>query len=306
MKEFIERVYGLKVRKCIPLGKGFYGEAWQIHADCGMYTAKLDLWPTHSREFRNNLKMLARLNKCGLDFVPLLILGKNGEKAFEYSGGVLAMFQFMDGEPSEDFDTEALFERLGQVYTRCPAHQLPPEQLFTMEQYERVCRLESMLDVEYAEHRAILQLLSDKRAIIEERASMLELFMQRCSGGNYLTVLTHGDAGGNCVINGNEIAIIDWDTAAFSTPERDAWAHMSSQENIRRIEKGLAKGGFEYKLCPDAFGYFANSWFFEYIGNYLQCAVDKVEARNMEMYEGLEEYFGCWIFDVLARADALV
>lgn len=215
------------------------------------------------------------------------------------------MFKYVEGEHTEDFTAEMLFERLGQIYARFKAPQLPSDQLFTMEMYEWVCRLKAMLAPSDAVGKAIIDLLDSCQAMLNDRAAKLRVFMERCCIKDYQTVLTHGDPGGNCIINADGMSIIDWDTAKYSVPERGAWAHMRSRESIERIEAGMARGRFDYRLDMNAFGFFANSWFFEYIGNYLQCAVDAAGVRQA-MCGYLEEYFDCWIFDVLKRADELI
>lgn len=305
MKAFISEAYGMSVYDLSPLPRGFYGETYRAETDAGIFAVKLDRWPTHKREFEASLDKVDMIGACGIDFVPSLIRGRNGEKCFEYDGGVLAMFEYAVGEHTGDFPPETLFEYLGRIYARCKAPQLSADQLFNMETYERVCRLKALLEPCDAAGKAIIDLLDSRRATLDDRAAKLRVFMGRCRSKSFRTVLTHGDPGGNCIINGDRMKMIDWDTAKYSVPERDAWAYMRSRDSIERIEAGMAKGGFDYRLDTDAFGFFSNAWFFDYIGNYLQCAVDSNDMRQ-EMGGYLEEYFDCWISDVLKIADDLL
>lgn len=304
MKEFLENAYGLSITGINRLEPGFYGEVWRADTPSCSYAVKLDRWPAHSREFIDSLACVERLNGCGLGFVPALLHGKSGERYFEYDGGVLALFDFAEGEHTEDFSSDMLFERLGMVYSACTVQADKP--LFSMEMYERVVVLREKLSASDEAHRAMAELLEEKAELIEKRRSCLAIFAERCNGKEFPAVLTHGDPGGNCIVGKDGISLIDWDTARVSVPERDAWAHMSSAENIALIEEGLRRGGFDYCLDNDAFAYFANAWFFEYIGNYIQAALDCSAGRRQEMYEGLKDYFGCWIFGVLEKADEYI
>jgi len=306
MKAFIEEAYGICVHDIRPLPRGFYGETYRADTDSGSFVVKLDRWPTHKQEFAASLELVDMITANGIDFVPALMHGRNAERSFAFDGGELAMFEYAEGIHTEDVPGEALFERLGIVYGCCRAPRMAADSLFTMAEYERVCRLKAALELSDAAGKAILASLDRRQEMLDARAEKLRMFMERCRGKEFPTVLTHGDAGGNCIVNSGGLSIIDWDTAKYSVPERDAWAHMTGPESIVRIETGLAKGGFSYRLDMDAFGFFANAWFFEYIGNYLQCAVDGSAEVRVRMSGYLEEYFGCWIFDVLDRADELL
>lgn len=303
MKRFIEKSYGIEMTGISPLPRGFYGEVYRVDIAERSYAAKLDRWRTHSAEFRESLEAVELICESGIDFVPALIRGANGERCFSYDGGVLALFEFTEGVHTEDVPAEALFERLGRVYSRVPAAQKSAEELFTPEAYERVLCLRKHLKA--AGELRPDAVLAKYSGIIGDRVAKLKLFMERCRVKKWRTVMTHGDAGGNCILGKNGISLIDWDTAKISVPERDAWAHMAGSGALGRIEAGLAAGGYEYRPDSDAMGFFANSWFFEYIGNYLQCAADKPECSG-EMADMLDDYFGCWIFDVLKRADELI
>ena len=304
LKKFIAEAYGIKVQAVTPIEGGFYGKVFRVDAPCGSYAAKLDLWRTHSAEFRESLAVVDGLTAQGLEFVPPLLHGINGERCFEFGGGVLALFAFAEGEHTEDVSADTLFELLGRVYSGCAVQAEKP--LFSMEMYERVVSLQEKLNDSDEAHRAINDLLAEKAELIEKRRRCLALFAERCNGKEFPAVLTHGDAGGNCIVGKGGISLSDWDTARVSAPERDAWAHMSSAENIALIEEGLGRGGFDYRLDNDAFAYFANAWFFEYIGNYLVSAIDGDAGKRREMYEGLKDYFGCWIFGVLKKADEYI
>ena len=77
---------------------------------------KIDYSSDHQKIFAENLNVLSYLKEQGISFVSSVIKNRTGENYIFFDGGVLAVFDFIDGELSKSYRKESLFEMLAQIY----------------------------------------------------------------------------------------------------------------------------------------------------------------------------------------------
>jgi len=144
-------------------------------------------------------------------------------------------------------------------------------------------------------------LLELHRNKIEHRANRLRLFSDRCCGSNVAPLfITHGDAGGNYLTDGDKGYIVDWDTPILTSPERDAWFCMHWDWAVNAFHDALRENGINYSLRPERLAYYCYHMFFFYLNAYIDRFILNGDTP------GFDEYLDGWIEDSFIFADKIV
>lgn len=143
----------------------------------------------------------------------------------------------------------------------------------------------------------IRSLLEKNRAKLEHRAKRLKYFAERCQGDTADFVVTHGDAGGNLMVNGNRYFIVDWDNPILAPPERDAWVMCHRDWARDAFHRALGQNGIKYTLRLERLAYYCFHFFFFY----LTALIDGfTETDNVREIEG---YIDGWMEESIRYAD---
>jgi hypothetical protein len=148
----------------------------------------------------------------------------------------------------------------------------------------------------------ILELFEDNRAKLEHRAERLKHFALLCQKDMTGFFITHGDAGGNIIINGDKFCIVDWDDPMLAPPERDAWFCLHWNWAMDIFNDALRQNGIYYTLRPERLAYYCYHSFFFYLTEYLTTFFE-IGNRGGDMVQKLCAYFECWIEDEIKYAD---
>ena len=97
--------------------------------------------------------------------------------------------------------------------------------------------------------------LAEKETDIARYMERLERFSAVCKGNRENFHITHGDAGGNCILNGSQLFLVDWDSCLLAPIERDAWIFICDKSEMERIDSILAESGIDYVLEQDRLCY---------------------------------------------------
>jgi len=295
-------VYGISADEIIEAPKGYYGETYLVMTENKRYFLKIDRWKHHKENYLRSLSAAHCLGET-YSFVPTLYKTKNGKLFFSTEDGYGALFDCCEGLHTEEYPLRYLFEKLAQIYIEQPLPDTLP-----------VIKLDTSVA---AAMQALQQQLSARdpyeqkaRQILQEHERLLENFRQKladasayCKRFSLPLVLTHGDAGGNCILKDEAVTIIDWDSAAIAPPERDAWFFMHRDEQTKEIQNAYRTAGFSYTLHPEVFAYFAYHSFFFYLCEHLQSILDAPDTLKPLYTERFGDYFSSWIFDQLKKAD---
>lgn len=140
---------------------------------------------------------------------------------------------------------------------------------------------------------------------ISKYMERLKEFSTVCKGDRENFHITHGDSGGNCILNDNEIFLVDWDSCMLAPIERDAWIFICDQDEIENINDPLAKNGIDYRLEQNRLCYYCYNFFFHYLNEYLKSIAEaESEEKKAEITQGLVGYLeDCWINKRLQAAD---
>ena len=306
LAQFMSERYGVTVNALQPAKRGFFGETWRAETNKGAYFVKIDYWDYHKPLYQNSFSVMTRMLESGIDFIPPILYGKIGETCFAFNDGVLGVFAFVEGENREDYPISMLFSRLARVYRVNTGGLVIGRENFSTAILATLARLAEQLDRAEPSEAAALRVLAEKAELLKQKAERLRLFSEKCRLKPHRLVLTHGDAGGNCIVSENRFTIIDWDDPRIAPPERDAWFFMHKPEQTTEIERAFAEQGFPYKLSADLFAYYAYYSMFYYICEYLKSLRFTGGEKKRALAQALADFFdNGWIFEQLAVADCV-
>ena len=296
LRAFIEENYPIQPTALTPAARGYYGETWRVESPQGRFFPKLDCSP-HRGVYERSFPVIEHLCNHGIDFISRIVKTRDGKLHASFEGGVLGLFDWIAGENREDDSTEPiLYNLLAKIYA-VPARELDiPREDFSaraadvfFDQWARV------------EDGAILALLEGERARIEFNARLLRYFSEICAGDNAGFVITHGDAGGNVLFDGDTARIVDWDDPRLTPPERDAWFCMSKPPLMEAFHRALRQNGIAYTLRPERLAYYYyHMWMFyltEILGEYFTLG-----NRDGAVSAYLSDYLEGWMNDNSAFA----
>ena len=300
---FLAEEYGLRTKKILPAKRGFYGETWRVRAENGDYFLKIDYWKHHEREFRESLPVIRYMTDRGISFVPKIISTKAGGLYSRFRQGTAAVFEHVPGELSENYSVGQLYRRLAEVYRlKTEGLALKTEDFGTrrLDAFRRLKDLPALPE-------GVKKALAEKRAVISGYMRRLQRFSALCKGKGDGFHITHGDAGGNCILDGERLFIVDWDTVMAAPVERDAWIFICDDHEMEKIISALSEKGIRFAPDRNRLCFYCYDFFFHYLNEYL---ISVAEAENRVQKEKIAgELIGylsdCWIYERLKKADAV-
>jgi len=305
--DFINQVYGLKAISFSEAKRGFYGETWRLETQDNRYFIKLDYSSFHKSFFCDSFTVLEHLCKHGINFVIRVIKTLNGEMFTNYDSAILGVFEWIDGDNIQNTGTKIQeYQMLAKIYT-ITAEGVP----LARESFDTAYinsfliyheRLKMLTDDSSA--KKLLQLFDEKSEPIQHYSERFKEFAKRCRIDYEHFYITHGDAGGNIIVNGDAFFIVDWDEPKLAPPERDAWFCMHWNWAMDAFHKALKQNGIVYSLKPDRLAFFCYHNFFYYLTEYLTAFFDMPDMRGI-LLQCISEYFDGWIKDNLQYAEGI-
>lgn len=262
LKSFIESTYGLSIINFTPAKRGFFGETWKVVSETITCFIKIDYWGFHKNQYKRSLPVVEFLTSAGIGFVPSVIKTKNGETHCEFNGGIMASFNYAEGIHTHNYPIGRLFDHLSQVYILDASMLDIDEENFRDDIVGNFIQLQSRLPKEDEIADKVRKVFQLDAELIMHCSKRLDIFRSRCLADHADLFLTHGDAGGNCIINNGSFAIIDWDQPKLAPIERDAWFFMHDRQQMEDISKSLSDAGISYRLSFDRFCYYCYYSFF--------------------------------------------
>jgi hypothetical protein len=308
LMEFIRREYGIYPVKITPAKRGYFGETWRLKTAENQYFLKLDYSAKHKKIYERSFAVIDKIRSHGIDFISRIVKTPDGRLSARFDSAVLGIFEWIDGENVQNERTKiAEYDMLSKIY-KVPFDGLDiPRGTFSAAGAELFFsqwdRLKDMRGDETAVK--ICALFEQNRGKIEHRSERLKLFAGKCAGNERNYYITHGDAGGNIIVNGDKFYIVDWDDPVPAPPERDAWFSFFCWDwAADAFNEALRKNGIEYRINPERAAYYCYHSFFWYLTEYLDTYFE-IGSRGGGMSEKLGEYFTCWIEEEIQNADKM-
>jgi len=290
--DFIQQYYGLEAVGIAPAKRGFYGETWRLDTADGSFFLKLVYVAAHKLTYERSFPVIEHLHDHGIDFISRIAKTKDGRLSTQFDGAALGVFGWIDGETIETDATKIPeYQMLAKIY-QVPAHgvSIPREDFSGKIAGEFFAKWNALKGED------VLSLLGKNRVKLEHRAARLEYFAALCRNDTAGFVITHGDAGGNLIVNGGRHFIVDWDDPLLAPPERDAWVMCGKAWAREAFESALRQNGIAYTLRPERLAYYCHHFFFLYLIALIEGSTPVNE---------MEEYLEGWIRESIAYADEM-
>ena len=295
--DYILSEYGINANNICPARRGFYAETWKLSAADRSYFVKIVYQAAHKDVYKSSLPVIDYLNRQGIDFVGRIVKTARGRLSAQFDGAVLSIFDWIDGENRQDVDTKIIeYQMLAKIYTVPVDGLVIPCENFSDGSADAFFRQWALLPPD----ASINELFEQRRARIEHRAKRLRIFSERCQNDASGFYITHGDAGGNFMVNGDKYYIVDWDTPMLAPPERDAWVCMCWDWARDAYHEALWHNGIDYVLRQERLAYYCYHMYFYYLNAYLD------RFTHIGDTQGLEEYMDGWIEESFKYADKLI
>ncbi len=307
-KEKIEEEYGLEIIGVHEAPRQFVAETWFIVTDKNdKYFVKITDKKLFIPEIIESLPTLYELHyKIGLDIISYPIKTKQ-EKLYVMDGNCLiVLFNKIEANQSYDYDEAALGEALARVHkaTSLVTAKIPTEA------YEY--QYKDQFELQFAET------LTGKLVIDEIMEGLQKIFLKyedrirmqyeklndliiKMKELDLPKVITHGDAGGNTLVETKEkIYIIDWDGILLAPAERDSWVPTA------RFLEGYKKIIPDFEPNPTSSAFYTLMYYFRSMAQYMDEIIsDKpLNHRKQNLYDIEHELIEGWMVPFLKRFSA--
>jgi hypothetical protein len=296
--EFIRQEYNLEPIGISSAKRGYYGETWKMDTMKHSYFLKLDYSGVHKTIYERSFAVIEHLNIHGIDFISRVVKATDGRLSTLFDGAVLGVFDWIYGDNLQNEETKkAEYQMLAQIYT------VPTDGL-SISREDFAGRSVEIFQKQWAslDNPQILELFEKNRAKIEHRAERLKHFAALCQNDMTGFAITHGDAGGNVIKDGDIFRIVDWDDPVLAPPERDAWFCLHWDWAIDLFNDELRKNDINFTLRPERMAYYCYHSFFFYLTEFLT-TYSEIGNQGGDMAQKLCAYFDCWIEDIIRYAD---
>lgn len=290
---FIRQEYRIDAAVLAPAKRGYYGETWRLDATNSSYFLKLVYPAAHRTAYERSFSIIQHLCDHGIDFISRIVKTKDGDLSTRFDDAVLGVFDWIDGENIETDATKIPeYQILAKVYG-VPSGGVP----ILREDYSGTSADTFFEHWSALDNRQLHSLLEKNRAKLEHRAQRLQHFAELCRGDTADFFITHGDAGGNLIVNDDRYFIVDWDNPILAPPERDAWVMCSRDWARDAFQNALAQNGIRHTLRLAQLAYYCYHFFFFYLTTYLDGFTQADTVRE------IEEYIDGWIKGSIQYAD---
>lgn len=304
LANFIELGYNISALSIIPAKRGYYGETWRLDTSEKSYFIKLDYSERHKEKYKNSLTVVNYLCDNGIDFISHIVKNKNGKLYSCFESAILGVFNWIDGENVENFDTKIPeYKMLSMIYPLTKqSFNIPTLEFTDKMANDFYCKWDVLKNEPASEgNHVILEILEKNVNMLSHRAARLNHFATLCESDESHFYITHGDAGGNFLVNGRQFYIIDWDEVMYSPLERDAWVMGGYGWARDAFESALHQNGIQYALRQERIAFFCYHMFFFYLNELLEDFI--LYGR----FKKLESYFSgdWWVEERIQYADKI-
>ena len=290
--DYIRSEYGIEAISITPAKRGFYGETWRVDAANTSFFLKLVYPDVHKPVYERSFSIVQHLCGNGINFISQVVKTANGRLFTQFDGAILGVFDWIDGENVQNDKTKVQeYRMLAKVYSVSPSGISIPCEDFSGNSAVKFFEQWNLL-----QDKQLCSLFEKNRAKIEHRAARLKRFSALCRGDTTHFFITHGDAGGNVIENGDRYFIVDWDNATLAPMERDAWFCMSWDWAMTAWGDALRENGINYTLRSERLAYYCYDFFFFYLNAYLDASTQA---------DTVEEYIDGWIEESFRYADMM-
>ncbi len=258
LKECIEQNYNLVIETIVPAKRGAYGETWNIVTKGRNYFAKVHYMSNKMERYKVSLGIVDYLYQQNITFINHVIKTRENTLYVEYGGGVLALFDYIEGENSKQYEVTDLLHLLTEVYQKSL-----PDGTVDKEDFNIYCA-----DFVLSRQKEY-PIISSNIETLKCYYDRLQNAREKCKTSRDHMYITHGDSASNIMMQKEQMIIIDWDNVKVASPERDLWFMIHSVSDVDRFNKILLKDGIDYQLRGERLRFYCYYNYFYYFQDHL-------------------------------------
>lgn len=286
LRVFLNNAYGFLIDTIELTKRGYMAETYIAITKENRFFVKIVSLASHKEVYRESFRVIDFLNQNNIDFISKNIKTKDGKLTCDFEGGVVGLFEYIDGEHSDDYPLESLFEKYSLIYKVNVDNLNIKREDFrasTVELFES--NLAKMKEDNFR-YEKIISFFESKKEAIEKYKNRVKSIGKNCEINKNDFHVTHGDGQGNVIICQDGIKIIDWDVPLYSPIERDAWVFLDNQKTLDRFNKIINKNDIHYTLKKERLYYYCFLFFFYYLAEEIEIVM------NIEDEKKIEKVFG--------------
>jgi len=305
LKDFIRDEYGFAANTITPAKRGWYGETWRLDSNGGSYFIKIVYPEIHKPCYERSLPVVEHMNRHGINSISKIIKTVNGSLFTHFDGATVGIFEWIDGENVQNERTKIHeYNILAKIYT-VPTKGLEiPHETFGAESVALFHKQWDTLKSDPDNHTVLLNLLETNKNKADKLQDRLMFFSEQCKGDLSHRYITHGDAGGNVIMNGDCFYIVDWDEPVIAPPERDAWFCLHWDWATKAFNDALRDNGIEYVLRPERLAYYCYNSYFWYLTKELDFYLEYGDTSGELTKIIANDLDNSWIYENIEYADA--
>lgn len=291
----LNKNYRLNVKYIVPAERGFYGETWRAISDYVSYFVKIVFLDFHKNNYKRSFSVIKYLNDNGIDFISKIISSVDGRLYTEFRGGVLGVFEWIEGKLACDNNT-ILYknEMLSKIYTLSDYKGSIPNEDFSGKSGQLFFESLNKIDDE-----RFVDLIEENISWIKFHNDNLCKYSEICKNDFSGFHITHGDLEKNILYSNNKYYIIDWDEPMLAPPERDAWFCLAP-DVIDNFNQSMHKNGINYSIKKERLLYYNYYSFFYYLTEFFE---EYNEKNNIELLiQNTNAFFKKWQESLIQNA----
>lgn len=122
LKNYINENHDVDIIDIELAKRGYMAETYKAISKKGKFFVKIVSLESHKKTYKESFDVVDFLNQKGIDFIIKNIKTRNGNLTCDFEGGVLGLFNFVEGEHSEDYPLKKLFEKYSLIYKVNPSN----------------------------------------------------------------------------------------------------------------------------------------------------------------------------------------
>ncbi|HEX3049279.1 MAG TPA: aminoglycoside phosphotransferase family protein [Aggregatilineaceae bacterium] len=224
----VER-YGLADVRLSPAPHGFVAETYYVDSASGRYFAKFVKPSLGAVTIAPSLPLLRELKQLGVDQITYPIPTTDGQLSVPLGGALFILFNCVAGDWVFDYPFEPYIRLLAEIHHLSDRIQSPllreTYELAFMDDLRAYCKRLWTGAFDQEQEKALATWAVDCRDDLLRTMHVAKETIKQLQSSEHVFVLTHGDAPGNIMYDGKQIALVDWDMVMFAPRERDTWFH---------------------------------------------------------------------------------
>lgn len=289
LKSTLEGKYDFFVENIEEGERGAEGETWFVRlSDSKKVFVKIGYMKRHIKRLKKSTIAMDYMESQGVKNINKAIKTMNNESFVEFNGGLMVVFDFIDGEIDFNIPYTRVIKNLLEIY------KLGDNDVIQREDFNvdiLIEELEKAIEISNKENDGLKEVLDKHKGQINEDINRF-VSVHKQINENSNKYITHGDCCVNVMQAENGDFIIDWDEALMAPIERDCWFFMNFDSKITDINNLLKEGGVDYTISKELLLFYAYKSFVIYLTDDIY---KYIELKDKEILSDIEDLFSGWV-----------